>query len=350
MAGGTYRENPAPVVIGYAPGTGLDGRSGQEQGVAMLVSEVRIVNVSVGSMDGALALYSGVLGLDVIARGDLPPELAGPWRIPPGLSGKVALLAAGSERTGMLRLVEFDAPGDPVWTKTHQLSGNGFWALNYRVHDIRALLPRLLEAGVTGSGEAKNWAITDEVEVWDSITTDPDGVHLDVYSYERGAEVRGGALHGRISPLQTIAMCVHDLANTRRFYEGLGFEVLWERTIAGLEDMLQIPEGITLHDANLVRNPDILPGRVELFQFLDTGVVSLPEPVPLTNRAVPPARGILSVSIATPDLDEASRLVTNLGAAAVAPPVEVELPGIGRATVATFLGPEGECVELYQQD
>ncbi|MCY4370183.1 MAG: hypothetical protein OXF41_12400 [bacterium] len=316
----------------------------------MLVSEVRIVNVSVGSMNGALALYSGVLGLDVIARGDLPPELAGPWRIPPGLSGKVALLAAGSERTGMLRLVEFDAPGDPVWTKTHQLSGNGFWALNYRVHDIRALLPRLLEAGVTGSGEAKNWAITDEVEVWDSITTDPDGVHLDVYSYERGTEIRGGKLHGRISPLQTIAMCVHDLANTRRFYEGLGFEVLWERTIAGLEDMLQIPEGITLHDANLVRDPDILPGRVELFQFLDTGVVSLPEPVPLTNRAVPPARGILSVSMATPDLDEASRLVTNLGAAAVAPPVEVELPGIGPATVATFLGPEGECVELYQQD
>ena len=254
----------------------------------MLVSEVRIVNVSVGSMDGALALYSGVLGLDVIARGDLPPELAGPWRIPPGLSGKVALLAAGPERTGMLRLVEFDAPGDPVWTKTHQLSGNGFWALNYRVHDIRALLPRLLEAGVTGSGEAKNWAITDEVEVWDSITTDPDGVHLDVYSYERGAEIRGGELHGRISPLQTIAMCVHDLANTRRFYEGLGFEVLWERTIAGLEDMLQIPEGITLHDANLVRDPDTLPGRVELFQFLDTGVVSLPEPVSLTHRAVPP--------------------------------------------------------------
>lgn len=248
----------------------------------MLVSEVRMVNVSVGSMDDALALYAGELGLEVVARGDLPPELSGPWRVPEGLPGKVALLAAGTERTGMLRLVEFGVPGDRIWTKADQLSGNGFWALNFRVHDIRALLPRLLEAGVTGSGEAKNWSITDEVAVWDSVTTDPDGVHLDIYSYERGAELRGGELHGRISPLQTIAICVHNLAHTRRFYEGLGYEVLWERTIAGLEDMLQIPAGVTLHDANLVRDPAILPGRVELFQFLDTGVVSLPEPAPYT--------------------------------------------------------------------
>ena len=177
----------------------------------------------------------------------------------------MALLAAGAERTGMLRLVEFDAPGERIRTKADQLSGNGFWALNYRVHDIRTLLPSLMKAGATGTGEAKNWSITEEVEVWDSITTDPDGVHLDIYSYERGAELRGGELVGPVSPLQTIAMCVHNLAETRLFYEGLGFEVLWERTIAGLEDMLQIPAGITLHDANLVRDPSILPGRVELF-------------------------------------------------------------------------------------
>ena len=316
----------------------------------MLVSEVRIVNVSVRSMEEALALYAGVLGLDVVDRGELPPELAGPWRIPDGLTGSVALLAAGQERTGMLRLVEFDTPGDRIWTEGDQLSGNGFWALNYRVHDIRELLPRMMEAGASGTGEAKNWSITDEVEVWDSISTDPDGVHLDVYSYERGAELRGGELVGPISALQTIAMCVHDLAHTRRFYEGLGFEVLWERTIAGLEDMLQIPAGITLHDANLVRDPAILPGRVELFQFLDTGVVPLPDPVSITQRAVPPARGILSVSMQTPDLDEATRLVTDLGGTTIAGPVELELAGLGPATVATFLGPEGECVELYEQD
>ena len=201
-----------------------------------------------------------------------------------------------------------------------------FWALNFRVHDIRELLPRLLEAGATGSGQAKNWSITDAVEVWDSISTDPDGVHLDIYSYERGAELRGGELAGDISPLQTIAMCVHNVAETRLFDEGLGFEVLWERTIAGLEDMLQIPAEITLHDANLVRDPAILPGRVELFQFLDTGVVPLPEPSPLTHRAVPPARGILSVSMETPDLDEASRLVAGLGGTTIAGPVVVDIP------------------------
>ena len=316
----------------------------------MLVSEVRMVNVSVRSMEGALALYAGVLGLDVVDRGELPPELAGPWRIPEGLTGSVALLAAGQERTGMLRLVEFDAPGNRIWTKADQLSGNGFWALNYRVHDIRELLPGMMEAGATGTGEAKNWSITDEVEVWDSISTDPDGVHLDVYSYERGAELRGGELVGPISALQTIAMCVHDLARTRLFYEGLGFEVLWERTIAGLEDMLQIPAGITLHDANLVRDPAILPGRVELFQFLDTGVVPLPEPDPVTPRAVPPARGILSVSMEASDLDEASRLITGLGGTTIARPVETEIPGTGPVRLATFLGPEGECVELYEQD
>lgn len=315
----------------------------------MLVSEVRIANVSVGSLDRAIDLYSGVLGLEVIARGRLPTELAGPWRIPPGMGGEMALLAAGAERTGMLRLVEFDAPGDPIWTKADQLSGNGFWALNYRVNDIRELLPALLDAGVTGSGQAKNWSITDEVEVWDSITTDPDGVHLDIYSYERGAELRGGPLAGPVSPLQTIAACVHDLARTRRFYEGLGFQVLWERTIDELDDFLDIPPGTSLHDANLVRDPSIMPGRIELFRFLDTGVVSLPDPAPLTHRAVPPARGILSVSLETSDLDEASELLTCLGATAIATPVQVVLPGLGNSGVAAFRGPEGECLELYER-
>lgn len=315
----------------------------------MLISEVRIVNLSVGSLDSALDLYAGVLGLDVVARGALPRELSVPWRIPAGMGGEMALLAAGAERTGMLRIVEFDAPGDLIRTEADKLSGNGFWALNYRVHDIRELLPRMVEAGVSGTGEAKNWSITDEVEVWDSIGTDPDGVHLDIYSYERGAQLRGGELVGPISALQTIAMCVHDLATTRLFYEGLGFEVLWERTIAGLEEMLQIPDGITLHDANLVRDPAIMPGRVELFQFLDTGVVPLPDPQPVTNRAVPPARGILSVSMETPDLDEASRLVTGLGGTTIAEPVETDIPGTGPVRLATFLGPEGECVETYQR-
>ena len=119
--------------------------------------------------------------------------------------------------------------------------------------------------------------------------------------------------------------------------------------LAGLEEMLQIPAGITLHDVNLVRDPAILPGRVELFQFLDTGVVPLPEPSPLTHRAIPPARGILSVSMETPDLDKASRLVTGLGGTIIAGPVDTDMPGSGRARVATFLGPEGECVEIYQR-
>lgn len=123
----------------------------------MLVSEVRIVTLSAGSLDNALALYSGVLGLEVIARAEVPHELSDPWRIPSGVGGEMALLAAGGERTGMLWLVEFDAPGRRIWTKADQLSGNGFWALNFRVHDIRELLPRLMETGATGTGEAKNW-------------------------------------------------------------------------------------------------------------------------------------------------------------------------------------------------
>ena len=89
----------------------------------MLVSEVRIVTVSVRSLDRALSLYSGLLGMDVIARGALPAALTGPWRMPPGLVGEMALLAAGTERTGMLRLVEFDAPGDLIRTRADLLSG-----------------------------------------------------------------------------------------------------------------------------------------------------------------------------------------------------------------------------------
>ena len=53
--------------------------------------------------------------------------------------------------------------------------------------------------------------------------------------------------------------------------------------------------------------------------------------------------------MATPDLAEASRLVTGLGGTTIAGPVVADIPGAGSAELATFLGPEGECIEIYQE-
>ena len=95
----------------------------------------------------------------------------------------------------------------------------------------------------------------------------------------------------------------------------------------------------------LMKDGSIVPGRVEMFAYLD--MEHLPD-APLRDKAVPPNLGILSASLASSDLDADCARLCELGAEPVAR-ARVSLPGFGPCEVATLFGPDGELLELFNR-
>lgn len=313
----------------------------------MSLSEVRMVSLGVRELEGALAFYQQALGYQLEERARLSAEQLSLLRFAPGQCGEYAVIAADDSGLGRLRLIAADRPGAPLWNEDNRLSASGYYALNFRARELRELLPRLLAAGGKGHPEPSFWEVSEAVAVYDSITEDPDGNRLDIFSYVRGGELRG-PLHTEVSVLQTVALATRDLPRCRAFYEALGFRTLFDRVLdfPELQTLLGTAEPVRIHNVNLMKDGSIVPGRVEMFAYL--GVEHLPEER-LAPRAHPPAIGILSMSFECQDLDAALQLLAAAGASPLLPTRLLEVPGFGAARIAVVAGPDGEAIEVLQR-
>jgi catechol 2,3-dioxygenase-like lactoylglutathione lyase family enzyme len=309
-----------------------------------MISEIRIATLSVGDLDRSLRFYTDGLGYRELDRGPVPAEVAGPWRVPAGLTGHQVVLSADDGQVGMLRLVAFDAPGEPIFERVQDA---GHYAANFRVRDIQETMARLVEHGAQpppwrdGPIEPHHWVLHD-VEVWDSMFRDPDGSYVDVYQIVKGPPLLG-ELEGEVSPIETMAVHTVDAPTARAFYEGLGYRV-WYEQMVDPQPFLGMPPGSQLHNVNLMMRGDVVPGRVELAQRIGQGDVAT-----LEDRAVPPNRGYLSVSFESDNVDADAATALALGAREISRPVDVQLPALGRVRLTTLLGPDGEALELYQR-
>ena len=310
-----------------------------------MLSEVKLVTLGVSNLDMACAFYRASLQYHVKESGTISPELAALWRFDPAMKGRYAIIAADESGIGRIRLVSFDAPGERLWNADNLYNGSGYYALNFRCRDALDTMNAITAAGGSSGHEPSYWEVSDQVAVRDSINDDPDGIRLDVFSYERGGELRG-PLETEVSVLQTIAIATRDVPRSAAFYLALGFEVLFDRTLdfPGLQALLGTDRPVRIHNVNLMKNGNIVPGRVEMFAYLD--MEHLPD-APLRDKAVPPNIGILSASLASNDLNADLALLQSLGGALVAR-AHVALPGCGQCEVATLFGPDGELLELYQ--
>ena len=146
--------------------------------------------------------------------------------------------------------------------------------------------------------------------------------------------------------VQTIAIATRDVARSVAFYQALGFETLFDRVLdfPELQALLGTDRPVKIHNVNLIKDGHIVPGRVEMFAYLE--MEHLPD-APLRDAAVPPNIGILSASLRSDDLDADVARVLTLGGQLIARQT-LDLPGLGPCAVATLFGPDGEQLELYQ--
>ncbi|MCC5577296.1 VOC family protein [Microtetraspora sp. AC03309] len=308
-----------------------------------MISELRVTTVAVSDLERSCSFYMDTFGYDRLAEatvGGPAAELA--WQMPAGLTGRVAVLGPAGATTGLLRLVEFDAPGEPYWGDYSRAQDYGHYALNIRVNDIHAAIGRLRAAGGRAKSEPTHWTVMPDLSAWDSLSYDPDGVVLDVFQLEPAEGSALAGYDGRPSELQTVAIHVGDARASADFYGALGYVELYDKLIEGMESFFRLPPGTALHNINMYVPGDTLNGRVEIAQY-----VGFPGSRQ-HDRAVPPNIGILSVSLATDDLAATAALVTGLGAEPVCAPVELDLPPYGPALVQTFFGLDGEVLEFYQ--
>ncbi len=310
-----------------------------------LFSEVRMVTLGVSAVDSAVRFYTAALEYRCVERGRVDPALAAVWGHDPDLALDYAIMAADDSGRCALRLVAGPQAGEPLWRLDNRLSATGAYALNFRCRDIHRQLERIRAAGGEAGAQPHFWEVNEQVHVYDSMSSDPDGIRLDLFSYTRGGELRG-PLETEVSVVQTVALAVADVERSRAFYKALGFVELFDRVLdfEGLSEMLDMDRPVRIHNVNLIKDGHIVPGRVEMFAFLDTG---LPAPQPMTRRAVAPNLGLLSFSLRVSDLDAALDEIESFGATTrTRLEAAVELPGFGQAQVASVIGPDGERIEL----
>lgn len=310
-----------------------------------MLSEVKLVSLGVSDLDRACAFYESAMGYHVKQNGNIPAQVAALWRFEPGLKGRFAIIAADDSGMGRIRLLGFDAPGERLWNASNLYNGSGYYALNFRCRDALHTMNAIGLAGGKSNHEPSYWEVSDNVAVRDSINDDPDGIRLDVFSYERGGDLRG-PLETDVSVLQTVAIATRDVPRSVAFYRGLGFEVLFDRELdfPELQALLGTDRPVKIHNVNLIKDGHIVPGRIEMFGYQD--MEHLPD-APLRDKAVPPNIGILSASLSSSDLDADITQLVSLGGELVAK-AHVDLPGVGRCSAATVFGPDGELLELYQ--
>jgi len=314
--------------------------------IAPLLSEVRMATLGVSQLGRSVDFYEQALDYRCQERGRVDPALAPLWEFDPDLPLDYAILAADDSGRGRIRLVSSQAAGRPIWSKADRLTATGAYALNFRCQDIHQQLQRIRRHGGQAGGQPHFWKVSDQVHVYDSMSSDLDGTQLDLFSYTRGGELRG-PLATPVSVIQTVALAVADVAASRCFYQAMGFQELFDRVLdfEGLSEMLGVEGPVKIHNVNLMKDGHVVAGRVEMFAYLDTG---LPPPKPASDRAKPPNHGLLSFSLLTTDAATVLEALKPLGARGIRRIASASVPGFGHCPVTVLLGPDGERIELVE--
>lgn len=302
-------------------------------------SAVRAITLGVSDLKRAAAFYCEVFDYVELASGEYDDAA---W-LPDGASpraGQYVVVGPRGADTGLLHLVFWEGLRTRIWPEGER-QHLGHYALNFRVGSIDVVRERLQSVADRVVSEPRHWSISPEISVWDSLSTDPDDIVLDVFEVTRDDTGATPPWRGA-QPVQTLAVHVPEADAARDLYAALGYQVWFDRTVEQMADFFHLPAGGSLRDVNLFAPGSVGCGRVELIEYIDIPGDRQDE------RARPGGIGIVSALLEVPDVDAAADLVIAHGGSALGPATEVDVPLLGRRPVRVVRGTAGEALELVQ--
>jgi catechol 2,3-dioxygenase-like lactoylglutathione lyase family enzyme len=294
------------------------------------------VVVSVADMDRALGLWVNRFGMEIVARREgHDAGLARAWGLAADAIVDQALLRTPGSSHGGVHLVRFKLPGKAVRegaVPTDLVPKS----IDIAVVDIQKRYDELTAAGYAfrspvGTMESKG------VKFFEAHMPAHDGLNLVLVEQPSRHELTSAKGYGAAS---TMVFTTRDNLREATFFQSLmGLELLSQSRLAGpqVEKTIGLPPGAGL-DIRILGEPKNDFGRLEIVQY--EGVQSQN----LYPRAVPPARGMLSVTYIVSDLSSVLARGATLG---VVDHGKVDSI-LGNGRMASVTSPTGLRVDLLE--
>lgn len=316
-----------------------------------MVGAIESVTVGVSRLDEALALFAGVMKLDVDARFDLSESVRNAWKLTPGTTGRVAELSCRGYRIGKLRLVEY-SPTPTARVRVHAGAGAHDHALDigpkaidfYVPAPMRPWYDAVLAAGYPARAEPVTHHVDDMISE-EFVFWGPDGVPLLLMVGHRHPPDQMRALPPGVnfSEVATISVVGADVAATRRFYEDvLGLKALTNTETAeefrALANKLTGTPPETRTHWLLYAAPGEPSGKILVVTFTPS------QGKRLTGRMRPGRLGFSLLTHVADDLDALRARLEGEGHAILTPPTVVDWNGSRRRLMLA----EGPNEELFE--
>lgn len=289
------------------------------------MSHGRIVGATVTTpdLDAALSDYQGRLGLRLVERGVVSPELAQSWGAPANAGSRVATLQPLSGAPCLLRLVEQPVPADFLPVRTY-----GWAAYELTVQDVFGWPEKLAGSGfdIVGSPRA-----IPSLPYFVAMQMTGRGREM-IYLNEVACDTPTSDLPRAASPVDHVFIVILATPDA-------------DATCAWYRDRLRLDIGERYEIEYTMINKafDLPPTHLTTLAMMQKGRMPIVEvdtyPAAATVRPGPADRlpaGNALVSLAVDDLDALDKPL-------VAPPIVVA----GRR-IATMRGPAGELIELVE--
>ena len=304
--------------------------------------------ISVADMDQALGLWVSRFGMQVVVRRQGEDTgLARLWGLSDSDIIDQALLVTPGREQGGIHLVRFRSPG-PAIRDGAAPTDLVPKSIDIAVHDIASRYAELEAAGFTFRSKIGRFE-TDGIVVHEVHMNGPESVNL-VFLEQEGKPEHVSAQGYGVAP-QVIATTPDNLGEKIFFEQVLELEETSYHRFSGaeVERTIGLPPGGAL-DVRIFGDSTYDYGRLEIVQY--EGVQSKD----LYPRALPPARGFLSVTFFVKDigavLKRASSLQQSKGSKAMrSSTCDHGLVGtiFGRSRMATLVSPAGLVVQLVER-
>ncbi len=277
-------------------------------------------------LDAALADYNGRLGLTIVDRGTLAPDLAASWAAQASAGARYAVLQTTSGFPSFIRLIEQPVPADFVPTRTF-----GWAAFEITVEDVFGWPDRLAGSGFTIVGPPREIPGLPYFVAMQMTGRGREMVYLN--------EVRSNTPSSDLPPAQApvdrlfiVILATDDRAGALAwYYDRLGFDIGSDYVIP--YTMIQNAFGLAPDDLSTITMAQ--NGRMPIIEV--DGYPDAATPRNIAPGHLPPGNAIVTLAVgnlASLDLDW------------ITPPTERSgFPYAGRLS-ATTRGPAGELLEL----